>query len=798
MAINGKGRPTKAQAAEKEKYNSWMDCIAAYERAFKPWEQRSEKILKRYRDERNDSPSSSNISKFNVLWANVQTLIPATFSRVPQPDVSRRFRDSDPVGRVAALLLERSLEFEVKHYPDYKATMKQIVADRFLGGRGTAWARYEPHMRAGEGPVDGDEVTEDIDEPDEELDYECAPVDYVHPKDFGHSVARTWEEVTRVWRNVYMTRDACVTRFGDEVGKSIPLDSTPEEQTLKGQSDKTEQSRALVIEGWDKEKKEAVWLSKSLNKILDTKPDPLRLEGFFPCPKPLYATLTNDSLVPVPDFTLYQDQARELDTLSDRIDGLVKALQVKGTYDASVPELGRLFTEAVNTQLIPVTNWASFVEKNGLAGAISLIDLKPIADALKTAYEAFFQVKAKIDEITGLADIIRGVTDPNETLGAQEMKGEYASLRLKDYQMQVAESATAILQLKAQIICGKFDPETVLQISSASQLSKIDQQAVPQALELLMGPRAKQDGQGQYIDPDAESRTQNNPLRAFRIDIAADTLVQLDEQREKQAAVEFITAMGGFIKQAGEIVQQNPAMVPFVGEMLKFGASRFKVGKTFEGIVDEAVEKANEAAMKPKPPSPEQQQVEAEIKEKMERLQLDGRKQQWEEEKGRAEIAQRGEELKIKGVEATKPEAVEQVNPDRENAEVAETYSKVDVNMATAEKLRAEASVVPQKAAIESMTADVAADKTAAETGAITAPVEEEKSYRNDIGAQLKEIAAAVKGMNEARAQDAEQQAQRAIKGIEKVRDKDGKLIAVRHLHADGSATHMPVSEMVH
>ena len=41
--------------------------------------------------------------------------------------------------------------------------MKAAVQDRFLGGRGTVWARYEPHIKAvqlGE-PEDGVEITED-------------------------------------------------------------------------------------------------------------------------------------------------------------------------------------------------------------------------------------------------------------------------------------------------------------------------------------------------------------------------------------------------------------------------------------------------------------------------------------------------------------------------------------------------------------------------------------------------------------------------------------------------------------
>jgi hypothetical protein len=91
----------------------------------------------------------------------------------------------------------------------------------------------------------------------------------------------------------------------------------------------------------------------------------LELEGFFPCAKPLYATTTSDSLIPVPDFILYQDQANELDILTDRIDGLVKSLRVRGVYDASQPALQRLLTEGDNNTLIPVDKWMAFSEKGG-------------------------------------------------------------------------------------------------------------------------------------------------------------------------------------------------------------------------------------------------------------------------------------------------------------------------------------------------------------------------------------------------------------------------------------------------
>ncbi len=584
-----------AEKAEKAgaDVQAWLSHISAYEREFKKWEGRNQKIIDRYRDEKRKTADS--LAKFNILWSNVQTLVPATFARLPQPDVSRRFKDNDPIGRVASLIIERALEFEIQNYPDYRQSLKATVYDRFLGGRGTAWARYEPHIRAvqmGE-PEDGLTVTEDIDEPQEELDYECAPVDYVHWRDFGHTVARTWEEVTGVWRKVYMTREACIERFGEELGKAIPLDSRPDD-LKKGETLTNDQyARALIYEIWNKEDKKALWLSKSLGKFVDEKDDPLGVEGFFPCPRPLYATLTNDSLVPVPDFTLYQDQANELDTLAERISGLINALKVRGVYNAEFQELQRLFTEGENNTLIPIKNFAAFAEKQGLKGAIDLVDLQPIAAALLAAYKAMEQVKQQIYDITGLADIVRGQTNASETATAQQIKGQYASMRLNSMKHDVAQFATEVLQLKAQIMCSKFDPDTLLKISAADQLSDVDKQMVPQALEML----------------------KSNPLRSFRIEIAADSLVQMDEEQEKQDRMEMLTAIGGYLEKALPVVQGAPEVAPMVLELMKFAVTAFKVGKGVEGMIDETMDKVKAGieakAGQPPPPDPEMMKVQA-------------------------------------------------------------------------------------------------------------------------------------------------------------------------------------------
>ena len=595
--------------------------FSQYEKEFAKWEGRVEKILKRYRDDRTTTTAQSH---YNILWANVQTLKAATFSRMPKPDVSRRFKDSDPVARVASMILERALDFEITHSEDFQHSLTACVYDRFLGGRGTTWIRYEPVIESDQFQIS--ETDEETESTGEYLDIEQAPVDYVHWRDFGHQYGRTWAEVNCVWRKVYMDRASLKERFPedqfDNLWKQIPLDASPDEQRQKMTEGTTKQ--ALIYEVWDREHKCVYWISKSMGKILDKREDPLQLEEFFPCPEPMYATLTNESLIPVPDFTLYQDQANQLDTLADRIKGLVDAMKVRGFYDAANSDLGRLFTEGDNNTLIPVKNYAAFAEKGGIGGSVQFVDLSPIANALNMAYVAMGQVKQQIYDITGISDIIRGASNAGETATAQQIKGQYATLRLKTYQDEVARFASQILRIKAQIICQHFQPETIMKIGGAELLSDTDKQLIPQAMELL----------------------KDNPMRTFRVEVATDSMLYADEQQEKADRVEFLSATSQFIEKAIQGAQAVPEMTPILMDLLKFGVQGFRVGRTLEGefdtFADAEKEKQVQAQANPQPPQPSPDEIKAQAEaQKMQmeaqleqmRLQLETQKLEFEKYK---------------------------------------------------------------------------------------------------------------------------------------------------------------------
>lgn len=609
------------EAAGADKY---LKIISKYDNEFKKWEGRNVKILKRYRDDTR-SQTNNESARFNILWSNVQTLKPAVYARMPKASVSRRFGDDDPVGRVGSLLIERCLDYEIEHHTDFRSSMSNCVEDRFLGGRGIAWVRYEPHIVTQDEPQDGLQITEDLEppeveagapagpmdqtagaeaEPAERIAYECSPTDYVYWKDFGHTPARTWEEVGQVWRWVYMTQDALKARFPKK-WKSIPLDNAPEPLVRSSNPNKGA-DKAKICELWDKETGKVIWLSKGLPDVIEEVEDPLELENFFPCPKPLYATTTSDSLVPVPDFVLYQDQANELDILSDRIDGLVKALKVRGVYDASQPALQRLLTEGDNNTLVPVDKWGAFSEKNGLKGSIDIMPLNDFASCLLQCYQARADIKSQVYEITGISDIIRGASVASETATAQEIKGQYAGLRLKAMQESVALFASDLLRLKAQIICYKYQPETILAYAAADQLSEADQALIPQALDLI----------------------KNDPLKTFRIEVAADSLVALDEQQTKKDRVEFLNAFSNFMREAVPAGQQSPEMVPTLMAMVKFGVGGFKQARTIEGTIDQALEamkqKAANAAQQPPQPNPEVLKEQARAQSDAQLTQMEG------------------------------------------------------------------------------------------------------------------------------------------------------------------------------
>lgn len=617
----------------------WVLEIERFERKAEQFFKRGKKINERYTNEKKDDEAGT--TRYNVLWSNMQTLRPALYGKDPTPEVERRFKDKDPVGRVASDVIERCLSYLISKQA-FGETMGLVVLDRLLPGRGVAWVRYLPHLRdmavqgLPEVRDDGAGLTDDA-EPAQEVAYEEVKFDYVHWQDFGHTVARTWQEVDGVWRIAYLSHQELKERFGEEVARYVPLDQDPE-----GVSNEQEGVEALkkakIYEIWDKRTCRVIWLHKSCPQVLDLREDPLKLEGFFPCPQPLQATNATSSFIPTADYTMWSDQAAELDRLTQRIALITKAIKVTGVFDASVPALQNMMNGTEN-RLIPVDQWAMLAEKGGIKGSVDLFPVDMIAQVLLQLYEARDKVKQDLWEISGLNDLLRGASDPETTATAEKIKAGFSSVRLKDMQRKVMNFARELVRLAGEIVCEHFSLETIQQISGIQLLHDQEKMMVKQqmAMQQQIGKQyqaaamaAQQHGMPpppppnmQPIPPrmlelmeqpsweDVEKLLRNNAARCFRIDIETDSTIAQDEQQEQGARLGFAKMVSELLKGAGEAIEQTPELAPAIAETFMFVLRAFKVGRPTESAFQEAMDKLVEKAKQPQPPKPDPAQIKA-------------------------------------------------------------------------------------------------------------------------------------------------------------------------------------------
>lgn len=694
-----KATTDKGPAATWQRWHDELE-MAHKAKGFRQWETRAKKIIKRYRDDRGDGDGASDgmqsemqmASKFNILWSNIQTLKPALFAKTPKPVVERRYLDRDDVGRTASVILERALLYELDE-GGYKTAVEKAVMDRLLPGRGVVWVRYEPKFTpmpaktAGasntQGNSDGlpsggdstvpqdasdsydDKATGDetLAKPDqteeaEEVASESTCVDYVDWQDFKTSPARTWEEVWWICRTVYMTRKELVKRFGKDKGGKVTLDWSPNKElksapsTISDTGDNEGQMRATVYETWCKPERKVYWWAKSWSdEMLDEKDDPLKLEHFWPVPKPLFASTTNETLIPIPDYYEYQDQAVELDDLTNRIAWLTKAIKSAGVYDASIPELQRLFEEGFENRLVPADNMAEFMQKAGPSGMghMWLLPIKEQAEVLMQLYEAREHVKQSLYEITGISDIVRGQASKGaKTATEQRIKGQFASMRLNEMQAEVARFCRDTLRIMGEIISEHFDPMTLFLISGFEEYAKEQwppegpkqppqmghngpppgpmpgeaPQPMPQPVPGSMGAPALP------VDPVVAARLKaadmfkqavallkNDKLRGFRIDIETDSIIEPDQQAMQQSRTELLAAIAQFLPQAIQAGMAMPELKPLLARLLMFFLRGFKASRdiesAFEQFVDDMTKDAANPA--PKPPSPEAIKAQAEM-----------------------------------------------------------------------------------------------------------------------------------------------------------------------------------------
>lgn len=592
----------------------YLENIQAYHRKFSQWHYRSDRIDQIYSSL--DSLAGGGLGtngnliddeEFNLFWASIEVIKPSIYSRPPVPIVTPRFHDRSPVKRVAADLLERSAisGFELT---DIDQVMLGVRDDLVINGRGVLWVSYED---------DGDEkvCVEDLDR-----------------DDFAHEPTRKWREVSWVARCAWMTREEVRERFPNIDADN--LDYTTHKDKQPHVKDAVE--KAAIWEVWDKTEKKVVWVTEGMDTTLDEDKPHLKLKGFFPCPRPAYGTLQRRSLVPTPDFIYIESQLATINDLTIRIHDLCNKLVVRGVIRAgssigdAVEKLLR--DDDASSMLIPV-------EGGEFANGSSLIEWLPIdqvAQTILAAVQARQEIIGNVQELLGIADIMRGDSDARETYGAQQLKAQYGSVRIRDRVNELVRLARDAVCLMAEIMAEEFDIDTLLQMaqmelptdaeikssikllekSAKDELKALSEKAEeamlqaqqsmpPEEFEEAKGQAAQefQQAQQQIIakySPQVEKLSNSVTIEMvkdllddsrtdpFIFDIETDSTILPDEQAAKQSNIELATALGNTLPLLSSMIQMGGADA--AGELIKDILSPFRPGRGFLSALDEMLE----------------------------------------------------------------------------------------------------------------------------------------------------------------------------------------------------------------
>ena len=568
----------------------WTKAITKAENYLQQAHEHGRKVYRRFEDERDSVVSGQ---RANFFFANVNILKESLFNSLPKPDVSRIHKGDfqDDVSRVCATVVARGLTYEVNCAKDFKEAVEAAILDRLVPGIGQVWVRFDVEKDEEGGPIPG---TEQI------------FIDPVFWEDFLYEPARQWSQVSWVARRLHLTRRQMKEAYGedweDKLGSSLENGdvNTPKEIL---------QDKFCVYELWSKKDKKVYHVVKGADEPLKVLDDPYQLRDFFPCPKPLMANATTQAFKPITDYYVAQDQYQQMDVLYARIQLIVEAIKVAGLYDAENQGIQRMLTSTENT-LIPVDNWAMHAERGGARGQIDWFPVEQVATVLQHLYSAFEATKSILYEITGMSDIVRGASNQYETAKAQQIKAEFASVRMNGHQRDVSFFVRDILRIMAEMFTQLYSDQKILQI--IGDLPPADQQYLPMASQVL----------------------RSDILSKYKVDIQTNSLTQADWALEKEQRLELVQTVTQLVGQVSAAAEGSPEMVMLGTHLIKFAIAGYKAGTELESWIDQQLDTMAQEALdrknNPQPPEPsaEEQKAQAEMQKMQAQAQMDQQKAQ--------------------------------------------------------------------------------------------------------------------------------------------------------------------------
>lgn len=649
--------------------------------------------------------------RFPVFWSSIRTMQPAIYSRTPITQAQKMFDSlDDDIARLSSLSIERLSKYLINdnafdrvHYATrddfllagkatervfFDADISQKPKKKYYVETSVPVPQPDPAQMQGQQPdpnqppvqqqppqqqyqqvwidnegqqlqdpsqLQTDEQGSFIvgDEMDESLDYVCVELQPVSYKDIRHTPnARHWEELDWISFKTLMTKSEVKERFGDDIAELIPYSK---KGSRKGVDNKDVNNLlptlyAEIWETWNKARKEVMWHVEDWEQeFLDIQPDLYELADFYPCTPFMLGTCSPDSMYAVPDYVQLKPQILQLHAMAKRYQGLVVAIQKKAVADGSIPELASLGT-ASEGDVIMVKNFQQqIVGKGGLDQVIQFFPTQEYSQAITELQQAMADYEQKFNELYGIPDILRGVSDPNETAAAQQLKGQYLSLRFSAIQREFQRVVRDGIELMCDLAIKKFPQEKIADVVGVHFWADEDKAKWPQVYLLL----------------------QDDDERKIRIDIETDSTISMNQNAEVERANYIAKTLTDGIAAIGAVESQDPIFTMLAINALLLVVEKIPGGKEFSSDL----RKAKDAKMKEiETPKPQQPPVQVQVEQmkqqgKMQELQVKGAQEQ-QKMAGEFQISEQESQAKIQ---------LEQVQAQ---ADIAVTMAKIKAEIA--------------------------------------------------------------------------------------------------------------------
>jgi hypothetical protein len=565
-------------------------------------------------------------SEFNILYANTELLEPALLSAPPKPVVLQRSREGSQETTIASKLLKRALDQALDTgdlvKTDFFDANLDALHDALLAGWGLTRVRFYP---------DGPQVC-----------LEHVPWDF-----YLLGYARKWSRIPWVAFKHLFTEEEAKAEFPE-----VNLDLwgvCGSEEADEGEAERERPQLREAWEVWDKESRKVYFVSHEYDGVLREAEDPLGLEGFFPCGKPLMMARKRAKFLPIPLYKFYDAQAIELEDVTKRLTKLTQAAKIRGFFDNSVSGLLELL-EADDLTMLPAESDIGIGEARDTSKWVYLVPIEPIISAIMSLEQRRESIKATIYELTGLSDIVRGASRASETLGAQQIKTQWGSLRLRRMQKSINHFVRDNLRLMAEVILKFYTPEHIAKLAGVQLPTQEMKFMGGMGVQALQGPeRAAAEAAMSLPSYEELDSILKSPDIKFLVDIETDSTLEVDVTADKAEVAEFLNSVGQFLAGVTPLVESKALPLKTAMTILGKISRMYRFGNE----IQEELLSIQEPEQEEDPAQQvEMQQKQAEMQAKQQELQMSMQEKQLDLQIAQFEAQAKRQEIELKMAES--------------------------------------------------------------------------------------------------------------------------------------------------